>query len=172
MKLTLRVLQIVPGTTVDGPGLRTSVYLAGCSHHCPECHNQISWDFNGGESLNVDEIADIVIAHGFNVTLTGGDPLQTPNPDALLHLVKRLKSEGLTIWCYTGYTYEQLQNMPELANIISEFEAIVEGPYIAAERDISLRFRGSRNQRILRPDGTEFPMAGSDEVLGDLQKFC
>lgn len=166
MSLTLRVLQIVPGTTVDGPGLRTSVYFAGCSHHCPECHNQISWDFNGGENMEVDNLADIIIAHGFNVTLTGGDPLQTPNPEALRYLIKRLRSEGLTIWCYTGYTYEQLQTMPELTDIISEFEAIVEGPYIAAERDISLRFRGSRNQRVVRPDGSDFPGMDSDFGLG------
>lgn len=155
---TLRVLQIVPGTSVDGPGLRTSVYLAGCSHRCPECHNPSSWDFHAGTEMDVDALADIVIAHGFNVTLTGGDPLQTPDPGALLRLVLRLKAEGLRIWCYTGYTFEELQQRPELRPLIDEFEAIVEGPFIAAQRDISLRFRGSRNQRILRPDGTPFPL--------------
>jgi len=108
--------------------------------------------------MDVDALADIVIAHGFNVTLTGGDPLQTPDPGALLRLVLRLKAEGLRIWCYTGYTFEELQQRPELRPLIDEFEAIVEGPFIAAQRDISLRFRGSRNQRILRPDGTPFPL--------------
>lgn len=156
MSNTLRVLQIVPGTTVDGPGLRTSIYFAGCSHHCPECHNQISWDFNAGEEMEVENIADIIIAHGFNVTLTGGDPMQTPNPNAMLELIRRIKAAGLKVWCYTGYTYEELQHVPNLKPIVDELEAIVDGPFIAAQRDISLRFRGSRNQRILNPDGTPF----------------
>lgn len=155
----LRVLQIVPGTSVDGPGLRTSVYFAGCSHHCPECHNQISWDFAGGEEMTPERLAEIVIAHGFNVTLTGGDPLQHPDLPAMLRFVRLIKAEGLKVWCYTGYTFEELQRMPELAELLGEFEAIVEGPYIAAQRDTDLRFRGSRNQRILRPDGTEFELS-------------
>lgn len=150
----LRVLQIVPGTSVDGPGLRTSIYFAGCTHHCPECHNRISWDFGGGEEMTAERLAEIVISHGFNVTLTGGDPLQTPEPEAMLELIKRLKAEGLKVWCYTGYTFEELQQKPELQPIIAELEAIVDGPFIAAEKDLSLHFRGSRNQRILRPDGT------------------
>lgn len=155
---TLRVLQIVPGTSVDGPGLRTSVYLAGCTHRCPECHNRISWDFNAGEEMDVDNLADIIIAHGFNVTLTGGDPLQTPNRQGLLHLIRRLKSEGIKVWCYTGYTYDELASNSDLLPIISELDAIVDGPFIAAERDPSLPFRGSRNQRILRPDGSPYPL--------------
>ena len=158
MSDTQHVLQIVPGTSVDGPGLRTSIYLAGCNHHCPGCHNPSSWDFRGGTEMNVDELADIVIAHGFNVTLTGGDPLQTPNPSGLLRLVKRLKAEGLKIWCYTGYTFEELADHEELKELVGEFEAIVEGPFIAAERDPDLRFRGSRNQHIIQPDGTLFQL--------------
>ncbi|MCM1310107.1 MAG: anaerobic ribonucleoside-triphosphate reductase activating protein [Bacteroides sp.] len=156
MSHKLRVLQIAPGTSVDGPGLRTSIYFAGCSHHCPECHNQISWDFNGGEEMEVKTLAEIVIAHGFNVTLTGGDPLQTPNPEALLELIRLLKDAGLTIWCYTGYKFEELQQLPKLKPIIDELEAIVDGPFLISQRDISLRFRGSRNQRILNPDGSPF----------------
>lgn len=156
---TLRVLQIVPGTSVDGPGLRTSVYLAGCTHRCPGCHNRISWDFSAGEEMDVDALADIIIAHGFNVTLTGGDPLQTPDAGVLLHLIKRLKAEDLTIWCYTGYVYEELCKMDRLQPVIAEFEAIVDGPFIADQRDSSLPFRGSRNQRILRPDGSPYPLA-------------
>lgn len=158
MPHTLRILQIVPGTSVDGPGLRTSIYLAGCSHHCPECHNPASWDFNAGTEMSVTEIAAIVIAHGFNVTLTGGDPLQQP-VEAISELADILRDEGLRIWCYTGYTYEELQQMHRLAELLQKFEAIVEGPYIDAQRDITLRFRGSSNQRILRPDGSPFPLS-------------
>lgn len=148
--MTLNVLQIVPGTSVDGPGLRTSVYLAGCSHHCPGCHNQISWDFDGGTTYDVDELADIVISHEFNVTLTGGDPLQTRNPEALLYLIKRLKSAGLSVWLYTGYTLEEVRDIPHLQPILSEIDTIVDGPYIEELRNPSLPFRGSSNQRIIK----------------------
>lgn len=147
--MTLQVLQIVPGTTVDGPGLRTSVYLAGCSHRCPGCHNAVSWDFNGGTAYDVDDLADIVISHEFNVTLTGGDPLQTPNLQALLHLLKRLKAAGLNVWAYTGYTLEEAQTISGLQPILKLIDTLVDGPFVEALRDPSLPFRGSSNQRIL-----------------------
>ncbi len=72
---TLRILDIVPGTSVDGPGLRTSIYFAGCSHCCAGCHNPQSWDMNGGEEMAIDEIIAIVEENGFNVTFSGGDPI-------------------------------------------------------------------------------------------------
>lgn len=154
----LKVLQVVPGTSVDGPGLRTSIYLAGCSHHCPGCHNQISWEFNQGETMTVDELIRVIDSHGFNVTLTGGDPLQHRPLSAVRELVEAIRSHGYTVWCYTGYRLEELRSMPEMNELLYLFEAIVDGPFIESQRDISLRFRGSANQRILRPDGSEFPL--------------
>lgn len=155
---SFRILQIVPGTSVDGPGLRTSVYFAGCTHRCPGCHNPESWSFAAGEEMESDRLADIIISHGFNVTLTGGDPLQQPDLDALGALADRLKAAGLKIWCYTGYRFEELASRPEMTPLLAKFDAIVEGPFIEAERDTSLRFRGSRNQRIVRPDGSPYPL--------------
>ena len=151
MDTTLRVLQIVPGTSVDGPGLRTSIYLAGCKHHCPGCHNPLSWDFNAGTQMNVEEIANIVISHGFNVTLTGGDPLQNPNLPGILHLVKLLKAEGLKVWCYTGYTLEHLREhgTEEQKLLLDEVDVLVDGPFLLRERSLNLPWRGSRNQRII-----------------------
>lgn len=154
MNDTLRILQIVPGTSVDGPGLRTSIYLAGCSHRCPGCHNPASWAFDAGEEMTVEEVVRIVRAHGFNVTLTGGDPLQHANIHAVSRLVERLREEGFTVWCFTGYTFEELLSLPQVAEMLPQFEAIVEGPFIEALRDTTLQFRGSSNQRILRPDGS------------------
>ncbi len=153
----IRVLQIVPGTSVDGLGLRTSVYLAGCSHHCPECHNPVSWDFLGGEEYTPEALAEVVAAHGFPVTLTGGDPLQHSDLQAVEQFVDLLSQRGLAVWCYTGYTIEQLHTLPHLASLLPKFEAIVDGPYIAAKR-ANLPFRGSSNQRIVRPDGSPFPL--------------
>lgn len=147
--MKLNVLQIVPGTSVDGPGLRTSVYFAGCSHRCPGCHNPASWDFHGGTEYDVDELADIVISHEFNVTITGGDPLQTPDVDALVHFLRRIKAAGLNVWAYTGYTHEEAMQIPRIQPVLELIDTLVDGPFIEALRDPELHFRGSSNQRII-----------------------
>lgn len=144
---TLRVLDIVEGTIVDGPGLRTSIYLAGCPHHCPGCHNPQSWDPEGGTVLTVDAIVARVLESGFNVTLSGGDPLM--QIEGVIELARRLRSEGLNVWCYTGYTIEQIRESPRLLPILSAVDTIVDGPFVEELRDISLQFRGSSNQRII-----------------------
>lgn len=154
--MSLKVLQIVPGTSVDGPGLRTSVYLAGCSHACPGCHNPASWDFNGGEEMSPEEVAEIVLSHGFNMTLTGGDPFLHSDLDAVERLIRLVKAEGRTVWVYTGFLYEQVASNPRLAKILQLVDAIVDGPFIQSKLTRELPFRGSSNQRILRPDGTLF----------------
>lgn len=158
MSTLLKVLQVVPGTSVDGPGLRTSVYFAGCTHHCPGCHNPQSWDFNQGTPMTVDELMAQIVAHDFNVTLTGGDPLQHCPISGIKELVKAIRAEGYTVWCYTGYTIEELHAMPEMADLLPMFEAIVDGPFVESKRDTNLIFRGSSNQRIVKPDGTPFPL--------------
>lgn len=144
---TLRVLDIVGGTTVDGPGLRTSIYFAGCTHHCPGCHNPHSWDAGGGTEMTIDEIVKIVEDNDFNVTLSGGDPLM--NPENIASLARRLKENGRTIWCYTGYTYEQIAGNERFTPLLEMIDVLVDGPFIEAKRDISLRFRGSSNQRLI-----------------------
>lgn len=145
---TLRVLDILPGTSVDGPGLRTSVYFAGCAHRCPGCHNPQSWDFDGGNEMTVGEIVDEIERHGFNVTLSGGDPLY--QPDGVITLAEELRRRGYTIWLYTGFLFEQMLSMPGMERLLPLLEVVVDGPFLEAERDLSLLFRGSRNQRLIR----------------------
>ncbi len=146
----LRVVDIIEGTSVDGPGLRTSIYFAGCDHHCPGCHNPSTWPHDAGRDMTVSELLRFVEDADFNVTLTGGDPIyQARN---LLPLVKDLRGNGRTIWLYTGFTIEQLRDMPEATALFPYLEAIVDGPFVEALRDTTLRFRGSSNQRII----TEF----------------
>lgn len=147
MSDTLRVVDIVEGTSVDGPGLRTSIYLAGCEHRCPGCHNPQTWDQIAGRDMTVDEIMAVVDINGFNVTLTGGDPVY--HGARLEPLLRRLRDGGYTVWLYTGFTHEELLADKEFAPLLEYLEAIVDGPYIADLRDISLRFRGSSNQRII-----------------------
>ena len=144
----LRILHIVEGTSVDGPGLRTSIYMAGCNHHCPGCHNPASWNPQGGEERTLDELMQVIAYNEAPVTLSGGDPLQ--QPDGTRDLISRIKHElGYNVWCYTGYTWEEIVNDPKLFKVVQELDVLVDGPFKMAERDISLRFRGSRNQRLI-----------------------
>ena len=141
------VLDIIRGTTVDGPGFRTSIYLAGCDHRCVGCHNPQSWDPSGGVIMTLEEIMEVVEEEDFDVTLTGGDPLH--DPEALKALVKALKINGRNIWIYTGFTWEEIAGNETLLSAVKEADVIVDGLYVESLRDPDLPFRGSSNQRII-----------------------
>lgn len=144
---TIQVIDIMPGTTVDGPGLRTSIYVAGCRHACPECHNPQSWDFNAGAAMTIEDIMERVEEEGFNVTLTGGDPLwQT---EKIIPLAQAIKARGYNLWCYTGFTWEEITASERLSAILPWVDVVVDGRFRKDLRDVSLRFRGSSNQRII-----------------------
>ncbi len=142
-----RVLDIIKGTTVDGPGFRTAIYFAGCRHACPGCHNPQSWDFNAGTEMTLDEIMSVIEEEDFDVTLTGGDPLY--HPEEIAQLAKRIKETGHTVWLYTGFTLEEILASERLSLPLPYLDAIVDGPFIESLRDTDLQFRGSSNQRIL-----------------------
>ncbi len=147
--MTIRVLSVLHDTTVDGPGFRTSIYCAGCGHHCPGCHNPQSWDFLGGEEHSVDELMQEIEGDPFaDVTFTGGDPLY--QAEAFTELARRIKGETRkTIWCYTGYLFEQILREERFRHLIDEIDVLVDGPFIQSLRDEDLPFRGSTNQRII-----------------------
>ena len=144
----IRVLDIKYGTSVDGIGLRTSIYCAGCQNHCPGCHNPQSWDENGGEPIKIDELFKHIVDADMNVTFTGGDPML--HPEGFIELAQMIKSDtDKNIWCYTGYKFEDLIQHPIRRKLVELCDVIVDGPYIESERDLSLHFRGSRNQRVI-----------------------
>lgn len=143
------VLKIERGTTVDGPGFRTSIYLAGCRHKCPGCHNPQSWDFSAGTRMTLDEIMAVVREEEFDVTLTGGDPLY--NPESTAALVDAVRLEGHSVWIYTGFTWEEICADSRLCEAVYGAEAVVEGRFMESLRDETLPFRGSSNQRIIHP---------------------
>lgn len=145
--MKIRVLDIVRGTTVDGPGFRTSIYFAGCRHACPGCHNPQSWDFGSGVEMDLDEIMDIIREEDFDVTLSGGDPLY--HPEAVRELSHRVVDAGHKVWLYTGFTIEEIEADPRLSYALEFIDTVVDGPYIEALRDTDLLFRGSSNQRII-----------------------
>ena len=131
----------------DGPGLRTSIYCAGCAHHCPGCHNPQSWDFKGGREMSVQELLDIIKDDEFaNVTFSGGDPLY--QVEAFTELARRVKEEtDKTIWCYTGFTYEEILDNAWLSQILPYIDVLVDGPFIEELKTTEIPFVGSSNQR-------------------------
>lgn len=144
----LRVINISEGTSVDGPGLRTSIYFAGCSHRCEGCHNPQSWSAEAGQEMTEEEILERIAYNDFPVTFTGGDPFF--NAEDVAHLAKRIKDEQhRNIWCFTGYQWEQLTENERFRPLLEQIDVLVDGPFILKERNIQLRFRGSENQRII-----------------------
>ena len=145
----ISVLDIVEDTTVDGPGFRTAIYAAGCPNGCPGCHNPESWDIRRGRRMTTEEILSKVLADDFaDVTFSGGDPMfQVEGFTELAQAIKQ--SSRKNIWCYTGYTFEQLLNNPRKVELLHYIDVLVDGRFRMDLRDESLRFRGSSNQRII-----------------------
>ena len=146
--LSIRILDINYGTSVDGIGLRTSLYCAGCVNRCPGCHNPQSWDEQGGQPIAMEDLLRLIIDADMNVTFTGGDPML--HPEGFIALAQLIRQHtDKTIWCYTGYRYEDLLRHPVRRALVELCDVLVDGPYIEAERDLTLHFRGSRNQRVI-----------------------
>lgn len=146
--MKISVLKVIPNTVVDGPGLRTSVYLAGCSHHCPGCHNPQSWNIENGTMMEVDDLVEEIESYGNKkVTITGGDPFYQEVP--LTYLLSKLYTKDYNIWVYTGYEFEELRWR---SGGLRYIDGLVDGPFIQELRDTSLRFRGSSNQKIYLRD--------------------
>lgn len=145
----ISVIKIMEDTTVDGPGFRTTVYAAGCPNACPGCHNPQSWDIRAGRMMTTEDIMQVIRADEFaDVTFSGGDPMF--QPEGFAELARAVKREtGKNIWCYTGYTFEALRRNRSQAELLQYIDVLVDGPYVEAQRDTDLCFRGSRNQRLV-----------------------
>lgn len=145
----ISVLSIIEDTMVDGPGFRTSIYCAGCRHACPGCHNPQSWDFSGGRAMTTEEIMRVIVADPYaNVTFSGGDPMYQPEGFAELARAIHERTQK-DIWCYTGFTFEQLLGNPRQRALLEQIDVLVDGPFVKALRNDELIFRGSSNQRII-----------------------
>ena len=145
----ISVLSIVHDTTVDGPGFRTSIYCAGCPNACPGCHNPQSWDIANGHMMTTEDIMKELRNDPFaNVTFTGGDPMFQPK--GFCELADVIKSElGKSIWCFSGFTFEQIYRNKQKRSLLERIDVLVDGPFIQKLRDPDLLFRGSSNQRII-----------------------
>ena len=158
--MKIRVMDIIPQTMADGPGFRTAIYCAGCGHKCPGCHNPQSWSFQAGQWMDTDDLFEIVRSDSMsNVSFSGGDPFY--QVEAFTELARRIKTEtDKTIWCWTGFTLEQIEASPRLSQLLPYIDVLVDGPFIEELKDVSLKFRGSSNQRILK-----LPRQGLPSIL-------
>lgn len=138
---------------VDGPGLRTVIWTQGCGHKCNGCQNPQTWDHNGGGLVPLDMVKEAIdeLECQTGITFSGGDPMYQPYQ--CTELAKYCKKKGYNIWVYTGFTYEKLMEMAKKDKIYLEFlkyiDVLVDGPFILKERNLSLLFRGSSNQRLI-----------------------
>lgn len=145
----------------NGPGVRVSLFVSGCTHRCPGCFNEIAWDFEYGEPFT-DQTIDTIIemlrpAYIRGLTLLGGEPFEPQNQPSVLKLVRRVRRElpEKTIWGFSGYLYDKdilpgkLGDPAVTRELLEHLDVLVDGPFIQAKKNLSLRFRGSENQRLI-----------------------
>ena len=153
MKDTIRIAGAVKESIVDGPGLRFAVFTQGCAHHCPECQNPETWDFEGGYDCGIDKILKAMDENPLldGITMSGGDPLY--QAEASYSLCSKVKEKGLNVVVFTGYTYEELMELekkdPWIEKLLSVTDILIDGRYEKDKRDLTLIFRGSSNQRVI-----------------------
>lgn len=142
----------------NGPGVRVSLFVSGCRRHCPGCHNPQAWDFGYGKLFTCETMGYILKLlepeYINGISILGGEPFEPQNAGdvaELLWTMKKRYGNRKSAWVYTGYTWEQLRSREDfwIQDVFYNTDVLVDGPYIEAERDISLKFRGSRNQRII-----------------------
>lgn len=145
----------------NGPGIRVSLFVSGCTHQCKNCFNPETWDFNYGKAFThhtIDTIIEYMKPDYIKgITLLGGDPIEPENQEALLPLVKKIREvyPEKSIWCFTGYTFDEdiLGNMwkqyPFTKELFSYIDVLVDGEYIEEQKDLTLKFKGSANQRTI-----------------------
>lgn len=145
----------------NGPGVRVSLFVSGCTHRCKGCFNEVAWDFNYGQPFTQDTVNEILqmLAPDYvkGITLLGGEPFEPQNQPAILDLLRQIKIQypEKSVWAFSGYLFEKdilggkLGPWEITEEILRYLDVLVDGPFIEAKKDLNLRFRGSSNQRII-----------------------
>ncbi len=147
----MRYHNITTDDMLNGDGLRTVLWVAGCEHHCEECHNPVTWDINGGipfdENAEDELFTKLSPRHISGLTFSGGDPLHPLNREEVTRLAKKLRDTlpGKNIWLYTGYLWEEIRELP----VIPLLDVVVDGEFVKALFDAKLHWKGSANQRVI-----------------------
>lgn len=152
----MNYIKITKNDIANGVGVRTVLWVSGCTMHCKECHNQSTWDFNVGQPFTNDTMNELLNSlipdYVAGLTLSGGHPLEKQNQQQIANIVKTVKAKYpiKTIWLYTGYLYENILKMPFVVrNILPYIDILVDGKYDCTKRDITLAWCGSSNQRVI-----------------------
>lgn len=142
----------------NGPGVRVSLFVSGCTHHCPGCFNEVAWDFDYGQPFTQETIDTILgmLRPGYirGLTLLGGEPFEPQNQGAVVELLRQVKRElpEKSIWAFSGYLFDRdilSGRLGDTREYLSYLDVLVDGPFIEARKNLSLRFRGSENQRLI-----------------------
>lgn len=141
----------------NGPGVRVSLFVSGCTHHCKDCFNAEAWDFDYGAPFDegvMAQILELLAPHYIRgITYLGGEPFDPRNQTGLLELTRKIRAQypDKSIWAFTGYVYDR--NLPQVDGVtdalLSALDVLVDGPFVAEKKNLSLRFRGSENQRLI-----------------------
>lgn len=157
----MNIANIKYNDIANGPGVRVSVFVSGCTRHCKDCFNQEAWDFGYGQPMTPQLMEQILAglspAHVRGLTVLGGEPFEPQNQPGVLELVRlvRQRLPGKSIWAFSGYTLDghllarKLGPLEVTRALLEQLDVLVDGPFIAEQKDLSLRFRGSRNQRLI-----------------------
>lgn len=145
----------------NGPGVRISLFVSGCTHRCPNCFNEVAWDFNYGQPFTEETIDQIIKylepSYIWGLTLLGGEPMEHSNQQGLLPLLRKVKAyyPDKSIWCFSGYLFDRdivgkmMKEWPETEELLSYIDVMVDGEFVEAQKDLSKRFKGSANQRTI-----------------------
>ena len=142
----------------NGPGVRVSLFVSGCTHHCKGCFNQEAWDFDYGQPFTEETIAEILdmLRPGFirGLTLLGGEPFEPENREGILSLLRRVKAElpEKSIWAFSGYLFDRdilSGRLGDTREYLGYLDVLVDGPFVESKKNLTLRFRGSENQRLI-----------------------
>ena len=168
----MNYMEIKKSDIANGPGVRVSLFVSGCTHHCKGCFNPVTWDFCAGKPFDT-AVEDEIIAllsrdYIAGLTLLGGEPMEPENRAVLLPFLKRVRETlpEKNIWCYSGYTFEELINSGA-EDILALIDVLVDGEFVLEKKDIRLAFRGSSNQRILDVPAS---LTGNEPIWYELKK--
>ena len=150
--MEFRIAGIKSHSTVDGPGIRTAIFFQGCNHKCPGCHNPETWDKDKGDVVSTTDIINQILSDKFidGVTFTGGDPLMQSSAATII--AKALKEKSINIWCYTGYTFEEIKSLKagkDALELLNYIDTLVDGRFVLSKKSSECIFRGSTNQRLI-----------------------
>lgn len=147
--MNIRLYGIINDSIVDGEGLRLGVFVQGCPHHCPGCHNLGSHSIEEGTEFSTDAIIAMIDENSLlnGITLSGGEPFM--QIEACETLARAAHKRGLSVWCYTGFTYEEIKAMDGASQLLNEIDVLVDGKFDEKQKSLDLLFKGSKNQRII-----------------------